>query len=306
MKYHTARNARRWLLAGALLMAAAASNAAVAVNLKFALRGATLGVGGNFPMRTDLRFYDLVPLTDPYGGTVTAASVPVNTVDWVLVELLGGNSAASCNAVVSRPALLQADGSILDPTTLSAPLNFSTVPPGSYNIRIRHRNHAALISTPQALGAAAGAAVDFTQAGTVVNPGNAQVVALGLAAKAGDVNQDGAIDGAPIGSSAPGTDLALVYADAASGSVFQAYVATDLNLDASVDGQDTAALTIQLGLGDLPASPAFPTTGGTAVCGTGIVSTTTAVPVLSPATLASLSALLALTAAGVRRWRDPR
>ncbi len=291
---------RSALTALALTVAGAAAQAAVTVNIKFALQGAALA-GGNLPMTTDLNAAGVLPLTDPYSGTVTLASIPATMVDWVNVELMSGSSPATCNAVQSRPALLLASGAVVDPVS-GAAVNFSSAAPGSYNIRIRHRNHAALISTAQTLAAAAGPVVDFTLAGTLVNSGNAQALGLGLAARAGDVNQDGVIDGVPTGSPPPGSDLQAVLTDV-NNALFGVYVATDVAMDSFLDGVDYSAMVGMLSGGNVAVPFTFPTIGG-AACGTGptiVGGNTTAIPALSPALLAALSALMGLAGAGMRR-----
>ncbi len=293
---------RAVLLGVALIAAACASHAAVAVNIKFALQGAAQG--GNLPMATDLNTNGVLPLTDPYGATVTLASIPATMVDWVNVELMSGSSPATCNAVQSRPALLLASGAVVDPVS-GAAVNFSSAAPGSYNIRIRHRNHAALISTAQTLAAAAGPVVDFTLAGTLVNSGNAMTLAIGgqLAARSGDINQDGVIDGVPLGSPPAGSDYIAVHADATA-LVFGAYLATDIYMDSAVDNSDETVMQVALAGGNVAVPFTYPTLGG-AACGTGVpvvAGNTTAIPALSPALLVALSALMGLAGAGMR-WR---
>ena len=98
--------------------------------------------------------------------------------------------------------------------------------------------------------------------------------------------------------------MALVRTDSFLG-LFEVYVATDLNLDSFVDGSDYGIMSAGLRFGDVPVPSAFPTSGGIAVCGAGVlaVAGTTAIPVLSPGMLAALSGLLALTAACLRRRR---
>ena len=70
-----------------------------------------------------------------------------NIVDWVLVELRTGSSAATATTVVStRAALLRNDGVILD-TDGSTDIDFYGIGNGNYYIAVYHRNHLAVLSS---------------------------------------------------------------------------------------------------------------------------------------------------------------
>lgn len=69
-----------------------------------------------------------------------------NIVDWVLVELRTGSSAATATTVVSRrAALVRNDGVILD-VDGSVDIDFPGISAGNYYIAVYHRNHLAVIS----------------------------------------------------------------------------------------------------------------------------------------------------------------
>jgi hypothetical protein len=115
-------------------------------------------------MNGAMRAAGLVPVTEPYtalgysytgtsGGTTTPAVLAVGGADavhdWVIVEL---RSAADPAVIVySRAALLQRDGQVCDFDGVS-PVTFG-VPPGSYYLAVRHRNH---------LGAMTASAIGYT------------------------------------------------------------------------------------------------------------------------------------------------
>ena len=98
-----------------------------------------------------------IPLTQPYsnspwnynGNEKTTQSFISNNniVDWVLVELRTGSSAATATTVVStRAALLRNDGVILD-TDGSTDIDFYGIGNGDYYIAVYHRNHLAVLSS---------------------------------------------------------------------------------------------------------------------------------------------------------------
>ncbi len=128
-------------------------------------------------MRDDLRAQGLVPLTEPYtaaGFTLVGNTAPSTTaavfattggnaiVDWVLVEL---RDAATPSIVLrSRTALLQRDGDVVG-VDGALPVNFD-LPPGSYHVALRHRNHLGVMTaTAMSLGPGA-SPLDLTAAAT--------------------------------------------------------------------------------------------------------------------------------------------
>ncbi len=84
----------------------------------------------------------VIPLSSPYNsGNVTANTIPIDVVDWVLLEL---RSDPWGNAVATQAAFLHEDGNI---TSVGKPfILFMNISPGAYYVVIRHRNHLAIMS----------------------------------------------------------------------------------------------------------------------------------------------------------------
>ena len=115
---------------------------------------------GSGAMWTRLLDDELLPLKHQYHVTpwnytkdtkVTGVNnFPVNTVDWVLVEIRQGtpviSGATPGTALIERQvALLQSDGNIVN--TSGNPLNFRNLIEGNaYHLLVRHRNHLDVIS----------------------------------------------------------------------------------------------------------------------------------------------------------------
>jgi hypothetical protein len=95
-------------------------------------------------LATRLREQGLIPLDSPYSDAPARIdAVPDSVVDWVLVSLGPLNS----HSVIHRQsALLRDDGYLIDPETGTSKLEWS-LSPGSYWIRIEHRNHLPLLSS---------------------------------------------------------------------------------------------------------------------------------------------------------------
>jgi hypothetical protein len=111
-------------------------------------------------MHDSLRVRGLIPTTEPYtalgyayvGSGAAGASIPasmLNTagndaiVDWVIIELLDGNSSLS-NTIWSLPALVQRDGDVVGMNG-SDTIEFVGAEWGYYYVAVRHRNHLGLI-----------------------------------------------------------------------------------------------------------------------------------------------------------------
>lgn len=112
-------------------------------------------------MRDDLRTAGLAPTANPYGGGQTIAPAVLTVtgnnaiVDWMLLEL---RMNAAVSSALSRPALLQRDGDIVDLDGTS-PVTFN-VRQGNYFVVLHHRNH---------LGVASAAPVALTSTTTVLD-----------------------------------------------------------------------------------------------------------------------------------------
>ncbi|MBI1223315.1 MAG: hypothetical protein GC180_11980 [Bacteroidetes bacterium] len=108
-------------------------------------------------MDTSLNANGYLPLSQPYSGNMTGwkyngqesvSSIPnANIVDWVIVELRTGTSAAdTLSSNSKRAGFLLKDGSIVDTNGID-PLRFYNVSAGYYYVVIRHRNHLAIMSS---------------------------------------------------------------------------------------------------------------------------------------------------------------
>ena len=127
-------------------------------------------------MATNFRTSNALPLTQPYGvapwnyagneNVSSANGFPLETVDWVLVELRDANNP---NIVVEqKAALLQADGSLVDAKFLTNDLHFYNLTANqNYIAVLRHRNHIDIMAS-NAISANAMMMYDFTQANNVV------------------------------------------------------------------------------------------------------------------------------------------
>ncbi len=305
---HLARKHAVLLVAFAALFTSAGASAAVNVNARMYLQGALTGNG--LPMRTDLRADPSFPLTDPYGLGTVAPSVPATAVDWVKVELLAGSSAAACLPGQAVAGFLLADGSLV--AANGGPLTIPSAQPGSYNLRVSHRNHGALISVPAPFAAAGSALLDMTVLANVANPDSLAVTAAVVAAQAGDANGDQAVYAANTGND---LDAIANYPGAgAPGGATHVYAREDINMDgtvlslASTPGSDrdflSAVLNNDPSNGYFDINDGFPSTGALCAAGAQPVAAPPApIPALSPGMLGALSGLLAIAGAGLRSRR---
>lgn len=149
-------------------------------------------------MTTTLRDKGLVPQTQPYGaspwlytGAETAANIPPDAVDWVLLELRSDSSARS--TVAQQAAFVTRDGSIIAADGAHY-VGFRGLDPGSYNIVVRHRNHLAVMGAQKAFLGTSGVTYDFTTGLDKYYGGDAKEVSTGVFALwAGDVTGDGVV-----------------------------------------------------------------------------------------------------------------
>lgn len=122
---------------------------AVSVSLKVLLQGPYMGGG---IMENSLLIAGVLPLQHPYGAapynynfTNTITNLPIEAVDWVLVEARAGTPTLSGNrmtvTVETQAGLLLQDGTIVGEDGLS-PLRFENLTIGqAYHFCVRHRNH---------------------------------------------------------------------------------------------------------------------------------------------------------------------
>ena len=203
----------------------------VIVDIKTWLEGPFISSGSG--MSTMLKDNAVLPLIHPYGstpwnhaGTESVAAVPVNIVDWVLVELR--SAASSASKVASRAAFVKNDGSIVD-LDGSSPLVFSNVSLGDYYIVVYHRNHLASMSANKISLSGESTSYDFTT-GSGQFFGNAGAIELEAGVWSmwsGDINQDGVITT---------RDYTSWFNSERAGD--SGYQVTDVNLDTQVGNLD--------------------------------------------------------------------
>lgn len=196
-------------------------------------------------MSDALRTNALLPAVDPYGangyplpgGTYSDLlfpGIPTTTssnavVDRVVVELRDGGTPSQIKA--SRHVWLQRDGDVVDMDGTS-PVRF-TVPPGSYHVAIRHRNHLGVMTaTPIPLGSSP-ATIDFRNAGTATY-GTAAQKTLGAvrALWAGDATFDGNIR--YTGSGNDRDPILTIVGGTSPNNSVTLYSARDVNMDGQV------------------------------------------------------------------------
>lgn len=124
----------------------------VAVNLKCFLEGALLS--SSSLMRTSLNDVQLIPASQPYNlapynhtETIGNSILPLNLVDWVLIEARSGDP-LSGNLMLeeAHAAFLLSDGSIVDPSGSGSVFFKNLDASKEYYFTIRHRNHLDIVT----------------------------------------------------------------------------------------------------------------------------------------------------------------
>ena len=126
-------------------------------------------------------------------GSTFFASNP-NIVDWVLLELRKGETAATATTVATKAAFIKSDGNIVDIDGTS-PVEFKGRPAGDYYIVVRHRNHLAVMSSVK-VSLPNSTTYDFTTSSSQFYGGNAGAKDLGSGVWgmiAGDGNGNGEV-----------------------------------------------------------------------------------------------------------------
>lgn len=217
----------------------------IAFNLNVLLQGAYDSEMGN--MKTDLMNSGYFPLVQPfnpllpyygnigpewlYNGDESIVSVPVEVVDWVLVELrdaTSANLATEASIIAQKPCLLLSDGSIVDIDGMSNPQFFTSFNLGAFVV-IWHRNHLGIMNSEPASGFGGSYSWDFTTSESKVAGGEAGYIELGnglWGMASGDLNADKSID-------INDKNTAWI-SDAAT----QGYSGADANLDVQVNNPD--------------------------------------------------------------------
>lgn len=205
------------------------------------LEGVTTGTAMNTTLTS------AIPLTQPFGssawaysGTESISSVPVNMVDWVLVQLRNTTATIGDNVVETKAALLYNDGTIHD-VSGSLGVLFNSAP-GNYYITIAALGYLPVISA-NTVSLPNATAYDFTTtASQTYSPLQTKLVLGKYCLIAGDANNDGKITFA---------DYNSLYAAYLLGGT-NVYSSADLNRDKTVSVADytlfksnTAVFTIQ-------------------------------------------------------------
>jgi len=88
--------------------------------------------------------YGFIPATDPYFGTITVVDgLPLDMVDWVLVEL---RTTTNGETIASAVGCLLSDGSVTDTTGTNGLVFTGLESSTPYYIVVKHRNHLAVMS----------------------------------------------------------------------------------------------------------------------------------------------------------------
>ncbi|MBE0641364.1 MAG: hypothetical protein IH599_04965, partial [Bacteroidales bacterium] len=143
--------------------------------------------------------YNVLPWS--YTGTESVSPLPVDMVDWVLVEL----RTTTDTVIERRAAGLRTDGMLLDTNGLPG-LRF-TSPPGNYHIAIQHRNHLPVM-TREKVAIPGFMLYDFTDTTQLPLFGGCVITTTSGAEAmiAGDLNHDGILK-----YSGSANDSALVF-----------------------------------------------------------------------------------------------
>ncbi len=135
-------------------------------------------------MSTALQANGLVPTAQPYDAAPwnytgnETATVPVDAVDWVLVELATGDPANPPLTIQARKAaFLKQDGTITRHNG-SGTVEFGSILQSNYYVIVRHRNHLAIMSAQPVDFSSGSATHDFTTGLTQTYPGDPNIVSM--------------------------------------------------------------------------------------------------------------------------------
>lgn len=189
-------------------------------------------------MTTTLNTSGYIPTTAPYSEDPrTVFSIPTNVTDWVLVQL---RSTPTGSPLVSKSVFLRNDGRLVADDGTTEEISLS-VPPGTYYIIIKHRNHLAVMSaTGVILNGTSATLYDFTTgSGQFYGTGGAKELESGVWGMiVGDVNNTGHISA---------SDRNTVQNATGSG-----YLVEDLNLDGEISILDTGIIESSIGFSGVP------------------------------------------------------
>jgi len=172
---------------------AACTNTGMELNIKVFLQGPYSGNNMNVDLSNFLpnsQPYDTIPWS--YFGMESLDSIPINMVDWVLIEIRDSTDYYVINDM--RVGILLSNGYIID-TNLVEGIRFYNIDSGYYYVAIRHRNHISVM-TNQPVYISSQTQIDFTDT-TITKPyGSAVQAQLELdpgiwGMICGDINNDG-------------------------------------------------------------------------------------------------------------------
>lgn len=193
---------------------------------------------GTHEMTTTLNTSGYIPTTAPYSEDPrTVSSIPTGVTDWVLVQL---RSTPGGSPLVSKSVFLRNDGRLVADDGTAEEITLS-VPPGTYYIIIKHRNHLAVMSvTGIILNGTSATPYDFTTgSGQFYGSGGAKELESGVWGMiAGDVNNTGHVSS---------SDRNAVQTATGSG-----YLVEDLNLDGQMTTLDTDLIESATGFSGVP------------------------------------------------------
>jgi len=190
-------------------------------------------------MTTSLNSGGYIPLTSPYSEDPrTVSSIPADVTDWVLIQL---RSTPTGSALVSRSVFLRKDGRLVEDDGVTTQISLS-VPPGTYYIVIKHRNHLAVMSARGViLNGTSSTVYDFTTgSGQFYGNRAAKELESGVWGMiVGDVNQTGHVSA---------SDRNAVQTTSGSGG----YFVQDLNLDGEISSLDHTMIESATGFSGVP------------------------------------------------------
>jgi hypothetical protein len=232
-----------------------------------ALRGSLEGPynSGTGLMDDALRAGGLVPATEPYtalgyahvggGGETVAPSVLTITgnnavVDWVVVEVRHANNPAT--VLATQSALLQRDGDVVATDGIQ-PLTFN-LPPGDYNVALRHRNHLGIMTQSAVALGLSTTPLDLSLASTATYGTEARKPIAGTfpaqALWAGDVTFNGILTYTQSGNDRDPI-LIMVGGTTPNNPVSNTYSTRDVNMNGTVKytgtGNDRDPILVNVG-----------------------------------------------------------
>ncbi len=122
----------------------------ITANLKLFIEGAYVGSG---VMEVNTPFKNSIPLNQPfnnnpwnYEGSELVGSIPMDVIDWVLVELRSSTNPSSL--VIRQAGFLKTDGTIINADHSNSNIQFK-IAEGNYYVVVYQRNHLPVMSATQ-------------------------------------------------------------------------------------------------------------------------------------------------------------